>query len=321
MTSLLELDDIHVRFGGLRALDGVSLSVPRGRTLGVVGESGCGKSTLARVMVGLQAPSHGSVRIEGLGVPARRSREHRRRIQMVFQDPSSTLNPRMTVGSMLRELLLTHRLRDRASAGRRVGELIQLVGLPGGVADVRPGALSGGQKQRVSIARALAVEPDVVIADEAVAALDVSVQATIVNLFLELQERLGLTLVFISHDLGVVRALCDDVTVMYLGRVVESAPADALFEDATHPYTRALLRAAPRIEAHGLGRRAEVLHGELPSPFDVPSGCRFHPRCPQVQSRCATDDPALRQLTPVRSTACVLPFELAPSTPALQDHP
>lgn len=306
MTAALELEDVHVRFGRLRALDGVSLSVRRGRTLGIVGESGCGKSTLARVMVGLQAPTRGLVRVDGSTVPLHRSREHRKQIQMVFQDPSSTLNPRMTVGSMLRELLATHHLRDRPTRNHRVSELLDLVGLPSRVADVRPGLLSGGQKQRVSIARALAVDPDIIIADEAVAALDVSVQATIVNLFLELQDRLGLTLVFISHDLGVVRALCDDVVVMYLGRVVESSPAEALFENPVHPYTRALLRAAPRIEAHPHGHRSEALHGELPSPIDVPAGCRFHPRCPVALLDCSTHDPALRQLVSGRHIACVL---------------
>jgi oligopeptide/dipeptide ABC transporter ATP-binding protein len=308
MTPILELQDVHVRFDTLHAVDGVDLTVQRGKTLGIVGESGCGKSTMARVMVGLQSVSQGTVLIDGEQVSERRSRESRRRIQMVFQDPTSSLNPRMTVGSMLRELLITHGAGRRAAAQDRARELVELVGLPDDVLNVRPGALSGGQKQRVSIARALAVEPDIVVADEAVAALDVSVQATIVNLFLELQQRLGLTLVFISHDLGVVRALCDDVVVMYLGRIVESSPAEQLFASPAHPYTQALLRAAPSIELAAQPRRLEALKGELPSPFDVPPGCRFHPRCRDAIDGCQVHDPALRAVTDSRRVACVLPF-------------
>lgn len=308
MNPVMEMRNVSVRFGELRAVDDVSLAVRRGSVMGIVGESGCGKSTLARVMVGLQDASRGSVQIDGKVVTARRSRDQRRRIQMVFQDPTSSLNPRMTVGAMLRELLVTHGLRSRTAVKERTRELIDLVGLPDQVLDTRPRALSGGQRQRVSIARALAVEPDVVVADEAVAALDVSVQATIVNLFLELQERLGLTLVFISHDLGVVRALCDDVAVMYLGRIVEVAQADQLFQSPAHPYTRALLRAAPTIRSVDAPHTAEVLHGELPSAFSVPTGCRFHPRCPEVIDGCDTHDPALRSTAHHHQVACVLPF-------------
>lgn len=311
MNPIIEMRDISVRFGELSAVDNVSLSVRRGSVMGIVGESGCGKSTLARVMVGLQGASQGTVQIDGNVTTARRSRDQHRRIQMVFQDPTSSLNPRMTVGAMLRELLVTHGHCSRKTVLARAGELMNLVGLPDHVLDVRPRALSGGQRQRVSIARALAVEPDVVVADEAVAALDVSVQATIVNLFLELQQQLGLTLVFISHDLGVVRALCDDVAVMYLGRIVEVASADQLFHSPAHPYTRALLRAAPTLHSVEAPRTAEVLHGELPNAFNVPTGCRFHPRCPEAIGGCDTYDPALRSATNHHQVACVLPFGAA----------
>ena len=306
MSDVLEVRDIKVRFGGLQALDGVSLNVEQGGSLGIVGESGCGKSTLARVIVGLQEPASGTVLVDGASVDGRRSRAQRRQVQMVFQDPASSLNPRMVVGAMLRELLQAHGLGRRASEARGA-ELLDLVGLPPRVLDARPGALSGGQRQRVAIARALSVEPRILIADEAVAALDVSVQATIINLFLELQQRLDFTLVFISHDLGVVRALCDDVVVMYLGRVVERAAADELFSRPLHPYSEALLAAAPRVDPGGHSR-IEAVHGELPSPYDVPAGCRFHPRCAKALDGCRLHDPPLRSASPRHDVACVLPF-------------
>lgn len=304
MKAVVELQDVHVRFGDLRALDGVSLAVRRGATLGIVGESGCGKSTLARVLVGLQAASAGTVLIDGEAAAHNRPPALRRRIQMVFQDPASSLNPRMTVGVMLRELLGAQELRG-PQALRRAHELVELVGLPGRVLESRPGALSGGQRQRVAIARALAVEPEVLVADEAVAALDVSVQATVVNLLRDLQRELDLTLLFITHDLGVVRSLCEEVIVMYLGRVVERATATALFAAPEHPYTRALLAAAPRLDTALNARHTAVTRGELPSPYDVPSGCRFHPRCPVALSRCATFDPPLRKVGEEHLAACV----------------
>lgn len=274
------------------ALDGVDLVVAPGESLGIVGESGCGKSTLARVLVGLVPLTSGTLSINGDPVGAKRSRPMRRHIQMVFQDPSSSLNPMRTVGQILSELLRAHELvpPDRVTA--RCHELLDLVHLPRSVLDTKPRQLSGGQRQRVGIARALALEPEVLIADEAVAALDVSVQATILNLLSDLRERLGLTLIFISHDLSVVRHISDELAVMYLGRVVEQGSADAIFSEPRHPYTRALIAASPQRsapESHG----ASALLGEPPSPIHLPRGCRFAPRCPIRQDRCEQDDPQL----------------------------
>ncbi len=279
----------------LRALDGVDLVVRRGETLGVVGESGCGKSTLARCLVRLLEPDGGTVRFEGedaLALTGAARRAYHRRVQMVFQDPYGSLNPRLTVGAALSEALLVHRLADRGGAAARVRALLDLVHLPADAALRYPHEFSGGQRQRVGIARALAVEPALIIADEPVSALDVSVQAQIVNLFLELQERLGLALVFITHDLRLVRHIAHRVAVMYLGRVVETGPTEALFAVPRHPYTAGLLRAVPQLAPGGRSRGAAV-RGELPSAVRPPPGCAFHPRCPVAEARCAVETPLL----------------------------
>ena len=280
----------------VRALNGASLDVHRGETLAVVGESGCGKSTLARAIVRLTELDAGQITFENEDVRSLSGaalRSYNRRVQMVFQDPYGSLNPLMTVGEALSEAIAVHRLRPRAAIPARINELLELVRLPNAAKDRLPHQFSGGQRQRIAIARALAVEPQVLIADEIVSALDVSIQAQIVNLLLELQERLGLAILFVSHDLRVVRHLAHRVAVMYLGCVVEIGPADQVFGAPRHPYTDALLRAAPKIRG---ARRSSVavLTGELPSPLAIPTGCPFHPRCPLAFDRCTTEVPRNR---------------------------
>jgi oligopeptide/dipeptide ABC transporter ATP-binding protein len=277
----------------LRAVDGVDLELRRGETLGLVGESGCGKSTLGRCIVGLYEPTAGEIRYDGVPLPARRERSTRRRIQMVFQDPYSSLNPRMTVRQTLRELLRVHRMVPAAQVETRCRELVDLVGLGARALDAHPRQFSGGQRQRVSIARALALEPEVLVADEPVSALDVSVQATVLNLLDRLRGQLGLTMLLIAHNMAVVRHVCDRVAVMYLGRIVETAATEELFGNARHPYTQGLLQAVPRL-APGRPARQPAVAGDPPSPIRLPSGCRFHPRCPIAQQPvCSVEDPAL----------------------------
>ena len=278
----------------LQALEGVSFGVAGGESLGIVGESGCGKSTLARCLVGLYPPTSGQTIYRGRELGARRELSDRKRIQIVFQDPYSSLNARMTIGQTLREVIKVHRVEPSERVVARAGELLELVGLDADIADVYPRQLSGGQRQRVSIARALAVEPEVLIADEPVSALDVSIQATVLNLLASLRERLGLTLILIAHDLSVVRYLCDRVAVMYMGRIVEMAPTEELFEAPRHPYTKALLAAAPTLERKSPDD-ARAVAGDPPSPFDLPDGCRFHPRCPDATDHCATVRPLLEE--------------------------
>ena len=279
----------------VRALNGVSFSVKRGETLGIVGESGCGKSTLARCLVRLHEPKSGRIDFAGVDVLKLQGADRRgynRRVQMVFQDPYSSLNPRMTVRQALSEALTFHNLRQGEAIGQRIAELLDLVRLPADAADRYPHEFSGGQRQRIGIARALAVEPECLIADELVSALDVSVQAQIVNLLLELQARLHLTVLFIAHDLRLVRHISHRVAVMYLGAIVELAETEILFTRPSHPYTAALLKAAPELDPT---RRSVVdaVRGELPSPLAIPPGCPFHPRCPYVMARCRVEPPLL----------------------------
>ena len=293
----------------VRALNGVSFTVARGETLGIVGESGCGKSTLARCLVRLHRPQAGRIDYGGLDVLAlegARRRDYNRRVQMVFQDPYSSLNPRLTVRQALAEAIAFHRLRQGKAVAERIAELLDLVRLPADAAERYPHEFSGGQRQRIGIARALAVEPECLIADELVSALDVSVQAQIVNLLLELQQRLQLTVLFIAHDLRLVRHISHRVAVMYLGAIVELAETERLFGAPAHPYTAALLRAAPELDP---ARRStvEAVRGELPSPLDIPAGCPFHPRCPQAMAICRAQRPVLRERTLGQIAACHLP--------------
>jgi oligopeptide/dipeptide ABC transporter ATP-binding protein len=295
MAAGLEVSDLRVTYGApgggtLTAVDGVSLSVPPGRSLGLVGESGCGKTTVARSIVGLVRPGAGEVRLDGEPLGPRRSRAEQRAVQMVFQDPFSSLNPRLTVRRVLTQLLAVHGLASGPDAERRCAGLMDRVGLPADALDRLPGSFSGGQRQRVAIARALAVEPRVLVADEPVSALDVSVQAVILSLFSQLQEQSGISLLLISHNLAVVRRVCDRVAVMYLGKIVETADRAEIFSDPRHPYTRALLAAAPRL--HGPPAPAPI-RLEVPADAGRPDGCAFHPRCPLATDLCRAEAPVL----------------------------
>jgi oligopeptide transport system ATP-binding protein len=286
----------------LRAVDGVSFHIDEGETLGLVGESGCGKSTLARTVLLLEQPTAGEIRFNGERLDASNASRLRRRAQIVFQDPYSSLPPRMRVGTILAEPFLIHGGVKRSAIPERVAVLLKDVGLSADVARSFPHELSGGQRQRVAIARALAVQPSLIVADEAVSSLDVSVQAQILNLLRDLQERHRLTYLFISHDLGVVTYMSRRIAVMYLGKVVELAPAAELHERPLHPYSRALLSAVPSVADRG--RRRIRLAGEPPNPADPPPGCSFHPRCPLAQQVCRETTPSLKEWLPGRSAAC-----------------
>ena len=292
----------------IHALNGIDLDVMRGETLALVGESGCGKSTLARCIVRLYDADRGHIRYDGEDVRAlSRSalRQYNRRVQMIFQDPYGSLNPRKTIGRQLADPIRIHGLRPQAQVNDRVRELLDLVRLPRDAAERYPHAFSGGQRQRIGIARALSMEPECLIADEPVAALDVSVQAQIINLLLELQERLRLTMVFVSHDLRVVRHMAHRVAVMYLGRIVEFGRAEDVFANTLHPYAEALIGAAPSLDFRHRGLR-EAVAGEIPSALSIPRGCAFHTRCPLAFERCRTEEPAETEVGGEHKAACHL---------------
>ena len=276
----------------VKAVDDVDMVVFKGEVLGLVGETGCGKSTLARCIAGLYEQTSGEIRLDGQALSAKRAAAVRRRIQVVFQDPYSSLNPRMTVSQTVGEILRVHGNVPRREIAAAVDEPLGLVGFPTGLKNAYPRSLSGGLRQRVSIARALAASPEILLADEPVSALDVSVQATILNLLDDLRKRLGLTMLLITHDMAVVRHLSDRVAVMYLGRIVETAPAEELFTNPRHPYTVALLSAVPHLEP-GRGVPPPAVVGDPPSPIRLPSGCRYNPRCPLAEEVCRTEDPPL----------------------------
>ncbi len=296
----------------VRAVSDVNLSIPKGLTVGLVGESGCGKTTLGRMIVGLIEPDQGEIKLKGENVIRARGKElaaFRRSVQMVFQDPYSSLDPRMNVESLVAEPLNVQRIGTRESRRERVKELLELVGISPDLMQRRPAVLSGGQRQRIGIARALALEPELLVLDEPVASLDVSIQAQIINVLRELQQRLKLTYIFISHDLSAVRHICDMVAVMYLGRIVEMGPVETIFSSPAHPYTKALLSAVPRVES-GTSSRI-VLAGDVANPSAPPSGCAFHPRCWKCEAVCKQERPELvTQPSSDALAACHFPFTL-----------
>ena len=293
----------------VRAVDDVSFSLERGETLGLVGESGCGKSTLARLLLRLEDPTSGSILLDGVemtSVRGEKLRQMRGKFQMIFQDPYGSLNPRMSIFSILEEALKLHTSLDAAGRAARIRELLQLVGLNPDYAMRHPHQFSGGQRQRIGIARALAVDPAFIIADEPVSALDVSVQAQIVNLLQDIQKQTGVAFLFIAHDLAVVEHICHRIMVMYLGRIMEIGPAEELCSDPLHPYSLALLSSVPQIDI-SKRRRRMILSGDVPSPLNPPSGCRFHTRCPFATPRCAEEIPQLQEVSPGRFCACHTP--------------
>jgi oligopeptide/dipeptide ABC transporter ATP-binding protein len=311
---LVEITDLKKHFPVphkqvVRAVDGVSFTINRGETLGLVGESGCGKTTVGRCILRLIEPTSGEIRFDGrdlLSLDRGEMRALRRRMQIIFQDPYSSLNPRMKVGSIISEPLEIHHVGDRRERKDRVAELLRVVGLDPDYANRYPHQFSGGQRQRIGIARALALNPDFIVADEPVSALDVSVQAQVVNLMQDLQERFGLTYLFISHGLAVVKHISTRVGVMYLGKLVELAPAHEIYANPLHPYTQALLRAIPIPDPEAKRRAAQRLGGDVPNPIAPPSGCRFHTRCPHVIDRCSAEEPELVEVSPGHFVSCFL---------------
>jgi peptide/nickel transport system ATP-binding protein/oligopeptide transport system ATP-binding protein len=317
MSTLLKVENLHKAFKvsanrpgaakqSLRAVDGVSFEIKSGETLGLVGESGCGKSTTGKLLLRLLEPDSGTIQFDDKDVAGMGHRELtaiRRDMQMIFQDPYSSLNPRMRVGEIIGEPLVVHSLAKGQEIREHVLNLMQKVGLAPEHYDRYPHEFSGGQRQRIGIARTLAVQPRLVVADEPVSALDLSIQAQIVNLLKDLQEEFGLTYLFISHDLGIIEHVCDRVAVMYLGRIVEIATAVQLYHQPCHPYTEALLNAVPIPDPQRV-REHQVLSGEIPSPINPPTGCHFHPRCPYAQEICRTEYPALADHTEGHQSAC-----------------
>lgn len=295
----------------VKAVDGVSFTLKRGETLGLVGESGCGKSTTGLAVIRMLAATGGRILFEGDDITTfgrAQVKEFRRRVQMVYQDPYGSLNPRMKVSDIIGEPLEVHGLaKDRVAYRARIEELLAMVGLAPYMADRYPHEFSGGQRQRIGIARALALEPSLIVCDEPVSALDVSIQAQVVNVFMDIQRRLGLTFIFIAHDLAVVRHISDRIAVMYLGRIVEIATREELYKNPLHPYTIALLSAVPVADVEVESKRARmIVKGEVPSALNPPSGCRFHPRCPMAMDKCTTDVPALSDQGTGRVVACHL---------------
>ena len=324
MTPLIEVRDLVKHFpikhglifqrqiGAVKAVDGVSFDVEHGETLGIVGETGCGKSTTARLLCRLMDPTSGTIIFDGREVGAQKGDDLKalhRDMQMVFQDPYSSLNPRKTVGSIIADPFVIHGLfKGAGERKRRVQELMDRVGLNPEHYNRYPHEFSGGQRQRIGVARAIALEPKMLVADEPVSALDVSIQAQVLNLLRELQRDMGLTLIFIAHDLSVVRHMCDRVAVMYLGRIVEMASSDVLYTTPRHPYTGALLSAVPVPDPTGGKRKRELLTGDVPSPANPPSACRFHTRCPKAQEKCSVDDPPLEAKPGGSVAACHYPL-------------
>ncbi len=316
-TPLLRVSGLRKYFGGgaqpVRAVDDVNFSIFEGETLGLVGESGSGKSTIGRLLLRLLEPSTGEIHYAGRDLARLSQREMlplRSKMQIIFQDPYASLNPRMRIRQILGEALDTHGLAPGAARLPRIVELLELVGLPAESAERYPHEFSGGQRQRIGVARALAVEPNFIVADEPLSALDVSIQAQVVNLIGELKARFGLTLLFISHDLDVVEFLCDRVIVLYLGRIMEIAPTTALYSRPSHPYTRALLAASPVPDPARRQAQRPLLHGDIPSPAAPPSGCVFRTRCPLAEPACALTVPALREIAPGHWRACLRDPEL-----------
>lgn len=311
---LVKADHVRVYFKGkkrgqtVKAVDDVSFEIMKGETFGVVGESGCGKSTLGRTLIRLQQPTEGHIYLNGTdiaGLKGAQLKEMRKEAQIIFQDPSACLNPRRTIKQILMEPFEIHNLKGKIDVDAKIMELLQLVGLDSYHLSRYPHELSGGQKQRIGIARALALEPQIIICDEAVSALDVSVQAQVLNLLQELKEKLGLTYFFISHNLNVVYQVSDRVGVMYLGKMVEIANYDQLYEKRYHPYTEALLSAIPQVDQEEQKERIH-LEGEVPSPYDPPSGCHFHTRCPKACDKCRQTAPELKEVAPGHYVACHL---------------
>jgi peptide/nickel transport system ATP-binding protein len=291
----------------VRAVDGVDLQVFKGEVVGLVGESGCGKSTIGRMVAGIIPPTRGEVLFKGQDIaalPSEKAKAASLKVQMIFQDPYASLNPRLRVADIVGEAPLVHGMVSKANFDNYLDAQLLQAGLDPAYKRRYPHQFSGGQRQRVGIARALAVQPEFLVCDEAVAALDVSIQAQILNLFMDLRARLDLTYLFISHDLGVVEHLSDRVVIMYLGRIVESAVTEDIFARANHPYTQALLAEVPRIESRK--RRFTAVTGEIPSPLNPPSGCHFHPRCPHAMPRCSEETPVLREIAPGHRSACHL---------------